>query len=337
MSNEEKLAGATTIATHDGPFHADDVLGVAILSALHRPSHIIRTRDPVRLETADFAVDVGGIWDPTRGRFDHHQRSFDGRRTLKLDESDPHSSSGVAYASAGLVWQHHGAAYVRGVAHAMGFAAPDDAIERVVAEVDESLVQYIDLVDNGNRDVAPGNFGISALLGSLNATWLEERGADQASRDERRLGRFLDAVGIACAFLDAITRRALGRPLAATIVRASERRLGGRLLQLPEGGIPWKPTVVVEMSEVLLVTYPSGPGGPHLVQTVPIDANATASRHDLPCEWAGLGGDELARVSGVADATFCHPNRFIAGAKSVHGALRLAQLALGSKLGASSS
>lgn len=336
MSNEEKPAGSTTIATHDGPFHADDVLGVAILSALHRPSHVIRTRDPVRLETADFAVDVGGIWDPVRGRFDHHQRGFDGRRSVGLDEPHQHASAGIAYASAGLVWQHHGAAYVQGVAHAIGYAAPSEEIERVVREVDESLIQYIDLADNGESAVAPGNFGLTALLGSLNATWVEQRGTDRALRDSMQLDRFLSAVEIAGAFLDAITRRLLGQPLAATIVQTAERGIGGRLLQLPDGGMPWKPIVVDAMPEVLLVTYPAAPGGPYLVQTVPVDTSSTMSRHDLPSEWAGLVGNELARVSGVADATFCHRNRFIAGARSMHGARRLAQLALDSRLEASS-
>jgi uncharacterized UPF0160 family protein len=41
-----------------------------------------------------------------------------------------------------------------------------------------------------------------------------------------------------------------------------------------------------------------------------------------------LRGAELAAVCGVQDAVFCHNGRFIAGAGSLQGALRMAELAL---------
>lgn len=34
----------------------------------------IRTRDPAVLDTCDVVVDVGGVYDPAKNRFDHHQR-----------------------------------------------------------------------------------------------------------------------------------------------------------------------------------------------------------------------------------------------------------------------
>jgi uncharacterized UPF0160 family protein len=70
----------TTIATHSGSFHADDVFGVGILMGVF-PSHtLVRTRKQELIDAADFAVDVGGSWDAAKGRFDHHQRGFDGAR-----------------------------------------------------------------------------------------------------------------------------------------------------------------------------------------------------------------------------------------------------------------
>ena len=85
------------IATHSGKFHADDVWAVAVLDIMFPDCELVRTRDPQRIEAADFAVDVGGIWDPLSGRFDHHQKDFSGAR-----------QSGVVYASAGLVWKTYG-------------------------------------------------------------------------------------------------------------------------------------------------------------------------------------------------------------------------------------
>src|SRR3954454_3890260 len=95
------------IATHSGKFHADDVWAVMALDIVFPGCELIRTRDPERIRRADFAVDVGGIWDPETGRFDHHQNGFEGAR-----------ESGVAYASAGLVWKTYGARCVESVANA---------------------------------------------------------------------------------------------------------------------------------------------------------------------------------------------------------------------------
>ena len=52
----------TTIATHNGSFHADDVFGVAVLRLLHPGATLLRTRDAALIAAADYAVDVGGEW-----------------------------------------------------------------------------------------------------------------------------------------------------------------------------------------------------------------------------------------------------------------------------------
>ena len=38
---------------------------------------LVRTRDPSTLATCDIVVDVGGVYDPSKHRYDHHQRGFD--------------------------------------------------------------------------------------------------------------------------------------------------------------------------------------------------------------------------------------------------------------------
>jgi uncharacterized UPF0160 family protein len=52
------------------------------------------------------------------------------------------------------------------------------------------------------------------------------------------------------------------------------------------------------------------------------------TRADLPEAWAGLRDAELAAVTGVPDAGFCHNGRFIAAAKSFEGVRAMAKLAL---------
>ena len=37
-------------------------------------ANIVRTRNQEVLETCDIVVDVGGVYDPSKHRYDHHQR-----------------------------------------------------------------------------------------------------------------------------------------------------------------------------------------------------------------------------------------------------------------------
>jgi len=69
-----------TIATHNGNFHADDVFSVAALKCIYPSIKLIRTRDLELIGQADIVLDVGGVYDPDAGRFDHHQRGGAGER-----------------------------------------------------------------------------------------------------------------------------------------------------------------------------------------------------------------------------------------------------------------
>jgi uncharacterized UPF0160 family protein len=314
------------IATHSGSFHADDVFAVAVLAAVFPDHRIIRTRTPGEIDAADFVVDVGGVWDAAAGRFDHHQRGFEGARQ-RLD-SEGRLVPAEAYASAGLVWREFGSDYVRKAAQSMGHELDAGTAEKVAADVDAALVRYLDLVDNGAADVAPGMFGLSSQLSLLNSTWMEEKALDADALAKLQLDRFHEAMAIVDRLLRRFVLRAIGQSLAADIVRRSERLLDGKVLLLVEGGMPWTRVVVQEMPDVLLVIYPESGREQYQLRTVPAADGSFASRMDLPAQWAGLRDEQLAAVCGVPDAVFCHMNLFIAGARSFEGALRMAAIAL---------
>jgi uncharacterized UPF0160 family protein len=61
---------------------------------------------------------------------------------------------------------------------------------------------------------------------------------------------------------------------------------------------------------------------------VPRQLGSFENRRDLPAAWAGLEGDDLVAVTGVADALFCHAKRFLVVARTREGIGRLAELAL---------
>jgi 2-dehydropantoate 2-reductase len=316
----------TTIATHSGSFHADDVFGVGVLMGVF-PSHtLLRTRKQELIDAADFAVDVGGSWDAATGRFDHHQRGFDGARPAQT--VDGQTVPGVGYASAGLVWAAHGSAFVTAWASAQGQALDEPAVQEVVRSIDHSLVQYLDIVDTGQGDVSPGIFGLSSLIAQLNTHWMEEAGMDNATKAALQETRFREAIAITRKFLDHAISKKVGQIRSVQTVRNAPRLLGGRVLHLTEGGMPWTRVVVDEMPEVMFVIYPDSDGDQYQVKTVPVEPGSFTARLDLPKSWSGLRDQELAAVTGVQDSVFCHLNLFIGGARSFEGAVRLAELAL---------
>ena len=320
------LTTTPTIATHSGSFHADDVFGVGILMGVF-PSHtLVRTRKQELIDAADFAVDVGGSWDAATGRFDHHQRGFDGARPSVT--VDGVTQPGVGYASAGLLWSAFGAAYVQAWANSHGHTLNEAAVAEIVRSIDHSLVQYLDIVDTGQGDVSPGIFGLSSLIAQLNTHWLEERGMDGKTKAQLQETRFREAIAITRKFLDHAISKKLAQIRAMDTVRNAPRLLDGRVLHLQEGGMPWTHVVVHEMPEVMFVIYPDSDGDQYQIKTVPVEAGSFTARLDLPKPWAGLREQELAAVTGVPDSVFCHLNLFIGGARSFEGAVRMADLAL---------
>ncbi len=307
------------IATHSGKFHADDVWAVTVLDILFPDCELIRTRDMARIGTADFAIDVGGIWDPQSGRFDHHQKGFAGAR-----------SSGVTYASAGLVWKEYGARCVAHIAQTyLGCdLAARDAQEMAYA-IDADLVQYLDMSDTGAARNAPGGYGLSAVVSGFNSTWLEEeRAGSVAAAEELRLRQFRRSMMFMADVLVNQVRYRVGSMLALEQVRQAERLEGGRLLFLKNAALPWTSVVRKEMPNVLFVISYSIAEQRHMLHTVPATTDTFEARKDLPAAWAGLQAAELAAVSGVPDAVFCHNGLFIAAATSFEGALKMARLAL---------
>jgi len=306
------------IATHSGKFHADDVWAAAVLNLMFPGSELLRTRDPAVIARADFAVDVGGVWDPETGRFDHHQKGFQGAR-----------ASGVVYASAGLVWKEYGPRCVTLVAQQAGHALSLTQATEMAHAMDADLVQYLDMSDTGAARSAPGSYGLSAVISGFNPTWLDEQSAGSAAAaDMLRLTRFRRAMEIAT---DIITNGVLyrvGALLAVQQVRQSQRLEDGRLLFLENAGLPWASIVRNEMPGVLFVISHSVAEQRYMLHTVPSAAESFEARKDLPEPWAGLQGAELAAATGVPDAVFCHNNLFIAACKSWDGVVEMARQAL---------
>jgi uncharacterized UPF0160 family protein len=307
------------IVTHGGKFHADDAWAVAVIAVLYPDAELVRTRDQAIIDRGDIVIDVGGIWDPATGRFDHHQKGFSGAR-----------QSGVPYASAGLVWREYGARCVAALAaQHTGQQLGDDTAQQIAWAIDADIVQYLDLSDVGAAKNAPGGYGLSAVVSGYNPSWLDEERLGYGERaDAYRLSQFRRAMDFLIDVMANAVKYRVGAMLALEQVRQAEVLEGGRLLYLKNGALPWTSVVRKEMPKVLFVISHNIGEQRYMIHTVPATADTFEARADLPASWAGLRDAELALVTGVPDAGFCHNGRFIAAAKSYEGIHAMALQAL---------
>ena len=66
------------IVTHAGIFHADEVTAIALLSIVSDEINVVRTNeitDDMRNDPNTLVLDIGGVYDPDMGMFDHHHNS----------------------------------------------------------------------------------------------------------------------------------------------------------------------------------------------------------------------------------------------------------------------
>jgi uncharacterized UPF0160 family protein len=288
------------VATHPGNFHADDVFAVAVLGLAAGPLEIVRTRDDEALAECDARIDVGGRSDPATGDFDHHQKGGAGERP-----------NGIRFASFGLVWARYGTE-LAGDAEA-------------ASSIDERIVQGVDANDTGQTITESLVEGIqpmtvSGLIAAMNPAW-DER-LDPA--EEHAL--FEQAVAVATRILEREIAGAAAFRRAHRLVQDAIGRAGDpRIIEL-DGSMPWRSAVVNGAPEALFVMYPKPDGWG--LQAVPRRLDAFENRKDFPAEWAGRSGSDLAEVTGVEDAIFCHTARFYASAGSREGITALAERAL---------
>ncbi|MBL4765928.1 MAG: MYG1 family protein [Colwellia sp.] len=283
-----------TIVTHNGNFHADDVFSIAALKCIYPSFKLIRTRDLALIDTADIVIDVGGKYEPSAGRFDHHQRGGAGER-----------EKGIPFSSFGLIWQKYGLEICQGN-------------QEVANAVDADLVSTIDAIDCGYVEGVSQGISLSQTISMFNPTWQENSHFDSC---------FDEAVDFASRVLTRFIASANGGISAKEIVaKAIDNAEDPRVIVL-EKYTPWKRTVHALSTEALYMVYPSQ-SGQWRIQTVPVEPGSFEDRKPLPKQWAGLSDEALKVVTGLEDAMFCHNGLFIAGAASFESTMKMASIAL---------
>ncbi|XP_046840081.1 MYG1 exonuclease-like isoform X2 [Xenia sp. Carnegie-2017] len=325
----KKLNCHKIIGTHNGTFHCDEVLACSMLKLLpiYSNAKIVRTRDENILKSCDIVVDVGGTYDPSLNRFDHHQRSFSGTMSslggLKYD---------IKLSSAGLIYLHYGKDII---AQVMKLVEDDDMVELVYTKVYESFIQEIDAIDNGinQYDGEPRysiSTNISARVSSLNPKWNEKNPDSEA-------GFFKAMKMVENEFIETVTYfKDVWLPartiVEKAIVKRHELDASGEVIYIDEG-CPWKDHLFdLENKHNICVPIKfaifTDQNGKWRVQCVPIATKSFENRLSLLEEWRGLRDEELCRVSGIPECIFVHASGFIGGNETKEGALEMARATL---------
>ncbi|MGD9192770.1 MAG: MYG1 family protein [Desulfobacterales bacterium] len=288
------------VSTHDGRFHADEVFALAALKLLFPNLEIVRSRDEDVYKKADVIVDVGHVYDPDNLIFDHHQRSFSKKR-----------KTGIPYASFGLVWKHYGELLC-------GSSETSDYIDTVI-------VQAIDADDNGIDiyETKVDGLGFHTLSDIIES--FVPRYVDDSEKVQKGFNR---ALSFAVSYMERQIKLAkelfeVALPNIRQAINAAE---DPRILIFKKFDKTWLHFISRESKDALFAIFPTH-RKTWAVRSIPIKRQKFEYCKLLPKEWGGRQ-QEFARISDVHDALYCHKGCFLAEAKSLDGAQKLAAFAL---------
>ncbi|KAI4491037.1 hypothetical protein M0802_010454 [Mischocyttarus mexicanus] len=323
------------IGTHDGVFHCDEALAIFLLKLLpkYKDAVIVRSRDLNILETCDIVVDVGGKYDHSICRYDHHMRDF--KESLSSIVKEPGCDSEICLSSAGLIYCHYGHEIIKLLAPP---GTKDNDIKAIFKNVYYSLIQEIDAIDNGIlmcKEEPLYNIltGISSRVSRLNS------GSDNKTFDvDKQFQKAIELVGEE--FLYAV-HHCINEWLPARniVQKAVENRFkvhtSGEIIIL-EKCVPWNvhlSQIEKEQNLSPLIKYVifEDVSKGYRIRAIPVIPGSFLCRIFLPEEWRGLRSKELEMVSGINGTIFVHANGFIGGNETLEGAIQMAVKAINVK------
>jgi len=301
-----------TIITHNGKFHTDDVFAVATLQIALKSSSVNdkkiivkRTRDKKWFDKGNYLVDIGGINDSDKNKFDHHQIGGAGER-----------ENGIPYASFGLVWKKFGKKIC--------------GSEEISSRIDEKIVQCADAIDNGvdiSEPIFPGirMYSVIDIVDSYRPTWKEigkkidkeflkavNWAKSVIEREIEKYKHFIESEKI----IENRYNEARNKQLV--IFHDKNEGFGREVI----GGI------LTQYPKVLYTVFYRPDTQEWQILAINKNKDSFESRKPLPESWKGLRDKELSEISGVDDAIFCHRTGFMCVTKTKEGAIKLAELAL---------
>ena len=281
-----------SFGTHDGSFHADEVCACALLLVfdLIDEEHIFRTRDPKKLEQCEYVCDVGGVYDPKLKRFDHHQLEYNGE-----------------WSSAGMIWRY--------------LVDQKFVDKRLYDFVNHAIIIGIDAHDNGKVLQKEGVCTFSHVIANFVPVVY-------GAREEEQDAAFFEALEFARGHF----QRLLGRyqyilGCKDKVAAAMAKKESALIFDEP---LPWQENFFDLGGETHPAQFVIMPSGDHWkLRGIPPNPHEKMQvRKSLPAEWLGLRDEELANVTGIKGAIFCHKGGFISVWETKEDALKALNLVL---------
>lgn len=266
---------ARSFGTHDGTFHADEVTACALLIFfdLIDENKVTRTRDPAKLEKCEYVCDVGGIYDPSKKLFDHHQMDYQG----------PMSSAGMVLL------------YLKEIGKLS---------EKEHDFFYNTLIMGVDAHDNGRELHNKGVTTYSHIISNFTPIVHD---VDHATQNEA----FFQALSFSKGHIERMWNR--HHYIYSCRQTVSDAMAAGKDVLIFEKALPWLEIFFELEGARHPAKFVIMPADNHwkLRGIPPSFEEKMKVRQPLPKAWAGLLAEDLAKISGIKGAIFCHKGRFI--------------------------
>lgn len=309
----ERKKACLNFGTHNGIFHCDEVVGMAILEMAYMGMgidvHIVRSRSLDELNKLDIVIDIGG------GKFDHHMAGFNVRRP-----------TGERYASAGLVWREFAEQAIRNVANEQGISIDDETIQLFKEAIDKEIIVLVDKEDNGpdpeNKETEIKEH-IFSFIPKFRPTFLEPQDFDAA---------FMKIEHIVFEMLKSIIKDKVIQVATKPYLQKRLKEVKDGILEVSAQTVNWTEDVVnynkSHNNSVKFVIFPHAAGG-WAAQCVPPSVEEWFKQLvPFPKEWAGGNKNNLPGICEIEDATFCHNGCFFVQATTKQSVIRMCQIAM---------
>ena len=327
MSADNYQMSRTIITTHDGTFHLDEILAICIrwiCDGTEEPPEIIRTRKATEFQ--GMVVDVGGVYDHHKNRFDHHQPSFVTtfpERFIKLS-------------SAGLVYLHYGIPLIYSVAMLGDYTFTEEEIQEMWFFMYDEYIAPVDLRDNGFMVLEEGRMiqqkatavSVNDLASIVARCNMSKRPTYTAVWDGFRTALHLVYDDLFAYTYQLVTKFAEKKYILSMLLQRSEPHilLLDRFIASFDAIVDYNDSVLPE-HRVLYVITPSEKSEWYS-KGVPIRKGSFEIMKSFPQEWRGLRDEALDEMMGIQGGIFCHANGFLLITRSMESILVSTQKAV---------
>ncbi|WEL38287.1 single-stranded DNA specific exonuclease [Encephalitozoon hellem] len=300
------------LVTHSERFHYDEILATCILLRIYPDAEVVRTRDDALIEQGDIVYDVGKVFDPKIGRFDHHQRTFSETFSPKYD---------VKLSSSGLIFKYFHKKFLS----LYGIEDSCEIYGIVVDKIYSEFFLYADAIDNGqdiHGSIRPRT--VPDLVGLFNVDVPDE---------ELESKGFRKALEIVSMDLDNYMKRAKMWIDNYEYVERKVRETNGPILMLDKH---YSTDLVLEVEsrndkDFKFMVFPHR--NAYRIIAIPKRKGSFETKNPLKEEWRGLVNEELVKASGIEGCIFVHSSGFLGINKTLENALKMCEESLFNRSG----